>query len=106
METKKLLGSRLKELRSGKGFSQEKLAERAGITSKYLSRIETGDHFPSIEVLEKLCRSLEVELKDLFEFFHETQSPKELKEILTRLINEADEKQLRTLVKITRAVLK
>lgn len=88
------------------GYSQEQLAEKINISSKYLSRIETGEHFPSVEILEKLSESLKVELKDLFEFYHEVQSPKELKAILNRLIDKADGEELKLIVKLTRALLK
>lgn len=39
---KKLLGARIKELRTGRGLSQEELAEMVGVDPKHLSRIETG----------------------------------------------------------------
>ena len=42
MDTKELIGSRIKELRKKKGLSQEELSEKADITPNYLSRIERG----------------------------------------------------------------
>ncbi len=106
MDIKFLFGKRLKELRKTLGLSQDELAEKTDISSKYLSRIEMGQHFPSINTLVKLANALNVELKDFFEFAHETTSTLELKEILNSLINEADEDKLRLLVKVTRAVVK
>ncbi|WKZ32048.1 MAG: helix-turn-helix transcriptional regulator [Thermodesulfobacteriota bacterium] len=102
----KLFGNRIKSLRKRLGYSQEKLAEMTEISSKYLSRLETGDQFPSLEVLERLAENLNVEPKDLFEFYHEEQSPRKLKETLTALITKADEEELRILVRIARAILK
>ncbi len=96
----------MKELRKELGLSQDELAEKTNISSKYLSRIETGQHFPSINTLVKLANALNGELKDFFEFAHETPNTRELKEILNGLINEADEDKLRLLVKVTRAVVK
>ena len=41
--------------RRKKGFSQAELCWRTGITSTYMSLIETGDRVPSYEVLEKMA---------------------------------------------------
>jgi transcriptional regulator with XRE-family HTH domain len=61
------LGRRIAALRETCGLTQEKLAWEAGIESKgYLSRIESGQRAPSLVVLERLARRLEVEVRDLF----------------------------------------
>ncbi len=105
-EIKTLFGKRMKELRKNLGLSQDELAEKVDISSKYLSRIEMGQHFPSIDTLVKLANALNVELRDFFEFAHQTPSTRELNETLNSLIREADGDKLRLLVKITRAVVK
>ena len=105
-ETKTLFGKRVRALRKNKGLSQEELAEKTDISSKYLSRVEMGQHFPSIDTLDKLANALKVELKDFFEFAHEGRSSRELREILSGLLKEADEEKLRLLVKIVRAVIR
>lgn len=105
-EIKTLFGKRMKELRNNMGLSQNELAEKSNISSKYLSRIEMGQHFPSINTLIKLADALNVELKDFFEFAHEATSTGELRESLRDLLSEADEDKLRLLVKVTRAVVK
>ena len=105
-EIKELFGKRIKELRRNLGLSQEELAEKAEISSRYLSRVEMGQQFPSIDTLVKLAKALNVELKDFFEFAHETPNPRELKEILDGLLKEADEDKLRLLVKVVRAVVR
>src|SRR3989337_891314 len=65
-ETKTLFGKRVRALRKNKGLSQEELAEKTDISSKYLSRVEMGQHFPSIDTLDKLANALKVDLKDFF----------------------------------------
>lgn len=63
------LGARIVALRKQRGLTQEKLAWEAGLSSKgYLSRIESGERLPSLEVLESLASRLEVEVRDLFVF--------------------------------------
>lgn len=103
-EIKVLFGMRMKELRKNRGLSQEGLAESVNISSKYLSRVEMGQHFPSIETLGKLADALGVELKDLFEFTHTTDSTVELRDTLKKIIKDAEDEKLRLLVKIAKAV--
>lgn len=62
------LGARLKELRKSKGYTQERLAEKLEITPRQLTRIETGENFPSVETLERISLYLEADLKSLFDF--------------------------------------
>lgn len=65
----KLLGQRIAALRAELGLTQERLAWEAGFASKgYLSRIESGQRLPSVEVLERLAQRLNVEVRDLFIF--------------------------------------
>jgi len=105
-DIKVLFGRRIKELRKNCGLSQEELAEKAEVSSKYISRIEMGQSFPSIETLAKLADALNVELKDFFEFAHKTPSQKELKEILNSLLKETDEEKVRLIVKVARAIVR
>jgi transcriptional regulator with XRE-family HTH domain len=59
--TSEPFGSRIKRLRLERGLSQEKLAELAKITSKYLSDIETGKRPVShitVGIVEKLAKAL------------------------------------------------
>lgn len=70
MNNKKLLGKRIKELRKEAGLTQEKLAELIEIETTSLSGIESGRHFPSLSTVEKIAKSLNVEMKALFDFDH------------------------------------
>lgn len=62
------LGSNIKLLRKLRSITQEELSEIIGIHSRQLSKIETGDHFPSCKTLEKICIALDVTPKELFDF--------------------------------------
>lgn len=62
------VGSNIKLLRKIKNITQEELSEIIGIHSRQLSKIETGEHFPSCKTLEKLCIALDVTPKELFDF--------------------------------------
>lgn len=81
MDTRKLLGIRIKELRKKKGFTQDRLSEIVGIDSKHLSRIECGSNFPSLELLNKISATLEVEPNVLFTTTHLKDKKTLIKEI-------------------------
>jgi transcriptional regulator with XRE-family HTH domain len=52
-------------VRRGRGLTQRSLAREAGITEKYLSRIELGLVTPSALVVFRLCSSLGLDLGEL-----------------------------------------
>ena len=47
-------GQFLKELRKEKGFTQEQLGEKLGVSNKTVSRWENGNYMPPVECLEML----------------------------------------------------
>lgn len=59
------LGKRVRELRKERSYSQEKLAEHAGIHENHVRRIEGGTANPSYLVLMKLAKALGVQPSDL-----------------------------------------
>ncbi|MCI8383441.1 MAG: helix-turn-helix transcriptional regulator [Clostridia bacterium] len=61
-----MIGEKLKIERLKKGISQYKLAELAGINEKYYGRIERNESSPTVEVLNRICLALQI---DLLEFF-------------------------------------
>lgn len=64
----KLLGKRVKVLREQAHLTQEKLAEKCGISLDYLGKIEVNINKPGLKTILKLANSLDVEVKDLFDF--------------------------------------
>ncbi len=65
------LAKNVANFRRKEGLSQEQLAESSKISTRYLSRIESGSANPTSKVLIRLSESLGVEIGDLF------QKPKE-----------------------------
>ncbi len=105
IERKKLLGARIKELRKRADLSQDQLAEKVSIDGKYLSRIEVGKRYPSLELLDGIAYSLNVEMKELFYYLHHDNaeaSPNGIAD-LTRTAN-SDE--LKLIHRLIHAVLK
>ena len=65
---KQKLGQKIKELRKTQQLTQEELAEKIGIGVANISYIENGKTFPSVDTLEKICKTLQFEPFDLFNF--------------------------------------
>lgn len=64
-ELKKRIGDNLRISRAKIRISQENLAEIAGISPKYLTQIENEKVNPSILVMFKLAKALNVTVNDL-----------------------------------------
>jgi ribosome-binding protein aMBF1 (putative translation factor) len=56
------LGRAVRELREQHGWSQTQLAQAAGMTQSAVARFEAGGTVPTLPILERLARALDVEL--------------------------------------------
>jgi transcriptional regulator with XRE-family HTH domain len=56
----------LRRIRVSQKISQENLAVDAQIDRTYVGRLERGVENPSVRVLEKLARALDIDLTELF----------------------------------------
>lgn len=61
------LGSRIRELRSRRGWSQEGFADRCGLDRTYVGGIERGERNLAVINLLRIARTLEVPVGTLFE---------------------------------------
>ena len=66
MEAQKRVGVNVRRLRQERLLSQEELAHRARMHQTYLSGVETGRRNPSVAVLERIARALDVDIAILF----------------------------------------
>lgn len=61
------LGTRLRSLRTQRGWTLAELAQRTNLSEAYLSRIENGDRQPSLAVLFELAHTYNLSISSLFE---------------------------------------
>src|SRR4051812_29942373 len=61
------LGKRIRQLRTEKGWSQERLAEEAGMHRTYMWGIEQGMRNPSVRHLARLADALGIPVRALFD---------------------------------------
>ena len=71
MTINKQLGYRIRYLRQNKGLSIEALALEAEINRNYLGDLERGMRNPTVVVLNKITKALDVDLSTLFEGIRE-----------------------------------
>lgn len=55
-----LLGQRIREARLKKKYTQQRLAEKAGIGQMYLGEIERGAKMPSLRMFVKIVEALDI----------------------------------------------
>jgi transcriptional regulator with XRE-family HTH domain len=84
MDLKQIYIFNLRKFRSIKGISQMKLAEMCNTATNYIGEIEIGRRFPSLNLIEKIGRALEIEP---YRFFIEesAKNPGELDEAIELL---------------------
>ncbi len=64
----KSIGKRIKFLRENKGYTQENLADKTGLSLDYIGKIEVNINKPGLKSLIKIANALEVHIKELFDF--------------------------------------
>ena len=66
-ETSKLIGQRIRNYRTQRKLSQEKLAELSGCHPTYIGQVERGEKNATLESVEKIASALNISLSQLFE---------------------------------------
>jgi transcriptional regulator with XRE-family HTH domain len=100
-----LLGSRIRELRKAQGMAQEHLAEVLGIEQQYMSRIELGKSYPSLDRLMRIAEVLKVPLPSLFDFIHLSDGETRAQS-LEELLKELDEETQQMAYRVCKAIIK
>ena len=59
------MGSFLAELRKGQNLTQAELGDKLGVTNKTISRWETGNYMPPVEMLEELSNMYGLTINEL-----------------------------------------
>lgn len=65
MDMRKLVGRNCERIRKERGWTQEYLAERAGLSQQYLSGLERGKRNPTIVTIYEIAQALNVSHVDL-----------------------------------------
>jgi transcriptional regulator with XRE-family HTH domain len=60
MKLRAVVARNLRVLRKQKGFTQEELADLAGINRNYIGQIEREEKSPTIDMIERLSTAMEI----------------------------------------------
>lgn len=101
----KKLGERIRKERLFLGVTQEVLSEKAGISVSFLGQVERGERKPSLETVINIANSLEVTVDFLLADSYRTAS-KSLIDELAYLVRETPEKDIKTVIEVTKTILR
>ena len=93
MDQKKI-GAFLKSLRTEKGLTQEQLAEQFHVSSRTVSRWETGSNMPDISLLAPLADFYDVDVREIMEGVRKSEMMnEELKDVAVKMADYAGEEK-------------
>jgi repressor LexA len=88
-DLKNTFARHIKTRRVGMGWTQEKLAEKVGVTKNTISDIETGDKFARADTLVRLARVFETQVYELLK--PKNIQPDNTKDVITKYSEEVRE---------------
>ena len=98
-----ILGVIIKSARQRANITMESLAEKVGITERYLYRIENEGKKPSYDVLYKLIRELAISSDSIF--YPEKPSKDSEIEDIVRMLYNCDERSMQIIKATVKAAL-
>jgi transcriptional regulator with XRE-family HTH domain len=90
------VGTRLRDLRKERGFTQEALGEKGGFHFSYIGQIERGEKNVALLNLAKIAKALNVDVSQLFTYTNlecNEESQADIQEI-TYMLNQKDPQQI------------
>ena len=92
------IGRFLQDLRREKGITQEELAEKVGVARRTVSRWETGNNMPDLDILIELSDYYDVELREILNGERKSEHMnEELKETVLQVADYSSEEKARLL---------
>ena len=95
------IGEFLKHLRNDKGLTQEQLAEHFYVSSRNVSRWETGRNMPDVEMLIELADFYDVEIHEIIEGERKSENVEKEKETLKKVAEYADAEKAKLKKKVS-----
>ena len=108
-DIEKRIGGKITEIRLSQKLTQEQLAEKVNLSVESISRMERGVNFPSLKTMENIADSLNIPLKDFFEFDEHQSKDKSFERELSKLIGflrTLRKKEISLVYKILKVVFK
>lgn len=103
-----LFGNNIRTIRERKKLSIEELATKIGVSYQTLSGIELGNAFVRADTMEKICNSLEISPKMLFETENlpsQLSQKSYYKPLISEIVEHLDENTQESLYKLIKLFL-
>lgn len=100
----KIFGTRVKELRMAKNYSQDEYANFVGINLKTLWNIETGKRSIHFDTIKKIIEAEKIPVYKLF--LTNKEKEEDINKEILRLINKLDTKELHTIKELLQIITK
>jgi transcriptional regulator with XRE-family HTH domain len=96
MMNQQKMGEFLKHLRKERGLTQEQLAERFYVSSRTVSRWETGSNTPDLDILIELADFYDVDIREIIDGERKSENMnEELKETVLKVAEFSNEDKLK-----------
>ena len=95
------IGVFLRELRKGKGLTQEQLAEQFNISRRSVSRWETGSNMPDVGVLIEIADFFDVDICEIIDGERKSENMEKEKETLKKVADYADAEKAKLKKKVS-----
>ena len=76
MDLREVFAANLRRLRNAKGVSQDELAHEANVSRSYLSQLEKGTFYASLNIVGRLSEALGVEPAELLKIPQKRMMPR------------------------------
>lgn len=96
------VSKQIKEMRTERGLSTNKLSNMAGLSQSYVRKLEKGETKPTVESLGLLCQALGITLEDLVAY--KDKSLQQLRAII--IIGELSDEQLEGFCQLVNSSIK
>lgn len=83
------IGAFLKRLRNEKGITQEAFAEKLNVSSRTVSRWETGSNLPDISLLVEIAKFFDVDVREIIDGGKKGEMNEETKEVADKMVDYA-----------------
>lgn len=90
-------GTTFRQIRKSKNLNQDEVAEKAGLSTSYISDVERGVANPKLDTIDALAKGLEVNAIELFEFSSRSMSAHEIKKLFYELLSETGDENIELL---------
>jgi transcriptional regulator with XRE-family HTH domain len=99
---REIFAHNLKNKRQNCGFSQAKLAEMVGVSTHHIATIETARNYPTLDLVERLANTLNIEIYELF--INPLSPPEEMERLYETVAKNIDQIFMTTVKNIEQVV--